>query len=49
MGQGWEPAFGFEDGDLDKTIMTMNDEKKRWVEIDNAGEIDPVWRAFELF
>lgn len=48
VGLGWTRAFGFEDGDPNRK-MTMDDAKKRWVEIDNRGDIDPVWRAFELF
>ncbi|THH00997.1 hypothetical protein EW145_g6998 [Phellinidium pouzarii] len=49
VGLGWERAFGFEAGDPDTTVMAMDDARKRWVEIDNAGSIVPVWRAFEMF
>ncbi|KAI5115441.1 hypothetical protein M0805_008893 [Coniferiporia weirii] len=49
VGFGWERAFGFDEGDPDTTLMRMDDERKRWVEIDNAGNIVPVWRAFEMF
>jgi len=44
VGLGWERAFGFvnEMGEIDG-------KRKGWVEIDNAGQIEPVWEAFELF
>ena len=48
VGLGWERAFGFATGDPARTIMDMDDEAKRWVEIDNAGNVIPVWRAFEM-
>jgi hypothetical protein len=44
LGFGWNLAFGI--GGLENTI---DENKKRWVEIDNAGSIDPVWEAFEVF
>ena len=51
MGLGWERAFGFEAGDPPPydDRMTMDEDRKRWIEIDNAGSIDPVWRALEMF
>lgn len=49
VGLGWDQAFGFAPGDPDRTIMTMDEARKRWVEIDLKGSVDPVWRAFELF
>ncbi|KAH8110708.1 hypothetical protein DFH11DRAFT_1730151 [Phellopilus nigrolimitatus] len=47
VGLGWERAFGFLEEDT--TQMDIDDSRKRWVEIDNAGSIIPVWRPFELF
>lgn len=49
VGLGWERGFGFAEGDPDTSIMAMDDDTKRWVEIDNKGNIIPVWRAFEMF
>ena len=48
-GLGWERAFGFEAGDPDKNLHEMVDERKRWLEIDNRGNIEPEWRALEMF
>ncbi|OBZ79230.1 hypothetical protein A0H81_01390 [Grifola frondosa] len=48
LGFGFERAFGF-DGDGDYSTGGVNDERKRWVEIDDKGVIDPIWRGFELF
>ena len=42
LGLGWDRAFG----DLENGI---DEERKRWVEIDNAGAILPLWEAFEVF
>ncbi|TFY67983.1 hypothetical protein EVG20_g3728 [Dentipellis fragilis] len=47
VGLGWDRAFGFgfkkhDEGDIDE-------EHKRWIEIDEAGVVDPVWQAFEMF
>ncbi|KAF9011129.1 hypothetical protein BDQ17DRAFT_1272573 [Cyathus striatus] len=44
VGLGWTRAFG----DVDQ-MGTIDTEHKRWVEIDEAGRIVPVWQAFELF
>ncbi|OCB87077.1 hypothetical protein A7U60_g5812 [Sanghuangporus baumii] len=49
VGLGWERAFGFLPGDSDKQAMAMDDNRKRWVELDLKGAVTPVWRAFELF
>ena len=46
---GWERAFGFELGDPDMSLMDMDDARKGWIEIDNAGSVDPVWRPLEMF
>ena len=44
VGLGWDRAFGVvnEQGEIDGNIHG-------WVEIDNAGQIEPSWDAFELF
>lgn len=44
VGLGWERSFGTVDemGQIDK-------QRQRWVEIDQAGQIVPVWEAFQLF
>ncbi|KAA1471440.1 hypothetical protein DENSPDRAFT_837431 [Dentipellis sp. KUC8613] len=47
VGLGWDRAFGFgfkkhDEGDIDE-------EHKRWIEVDEAGVVDPVWQAFEMF
>jgi hypothetical protein len=44
VGLGWDRAFGV----VDET-GTMDGKTKAWVEIDNAGQIEPSWDAFELF
>ncbi|KAF5385381.1 hypothetical protein D9615_001072 [Tricholomella constricta] len=44
VGLGWDDAFG--------TVGAMghiDDDHKRWVEIDQRGAIVPVWAPFELF
>ncbi|KAI0323048.1 hypothetical protein OF83DRAFT_1160840 [Amylostereum chailletii] len=43
-GLGWDRAFGGvgANGDIDE-------DHKRWVEVDQKGAIVPAWRAFELF
>ncbi|EIN14358.1 hypothetical protein PUNSTDRAFT_49178 [Punctularia strigosozonata HHB-11173 SS5] len=47
VGFGWQGAFGLEGGDHEDG--SMDNGRKRWVEIDNAGAIVPQWDAFELF
>lgn len=44
VGLGWDRAFGSvnEMGEMDRKM-------RGWVEIDNAGQIEPMWEAFELF
>jgi len=44
VGLGWGRAFGHIDemGVIDK----QND---RWVDVDQKGQVIPVWQAFELF
>ena len=44
VGLGWDRAFGV----VDETGK-IDDTTKGWVEIDNAGAIEPFWEAFELF
>jgi hypothetical protein len=41
---GWNKAFG----DVDK-MGYLDLKEKGWVEIDQKGQIVPVWEAFELF
>lgn len=48
VGLGWERAFGFGDG-KDHTDGFINDEGKRWIELDNKGSVSPSWNAFEVF
>ncbi|KAH8099442.1 hypothetical protein BXZ70DRAFT_1030725 [Cristinia sonorae] len=48
VGLGWDRAFGFGDGE-DHSMGDINDERKRWVEIDNKGTVSPEWKAFDLF
>ena len=51
VGLGWDLAFGFDNPDDDDPSRNgeINEQRKRWVEIDNAGTVDPEWEAFELF
>ena len=60
IGFGWERAFGFDPADREGASTssaqhganvqdTIDEARKRWVEIDDKGNIAPVWRAFELF
>ena len=44
LGLGWEVAFGQVD-----EMGKVDDDQKRWVEIDQKGRIVPVWVPFELF
>ncbi len=48
VGLGWARAFGLADG-KDHSDGLINDEKKRWIELDNRGIISPMWSAFEVF
>ncbi|KAF5312252.1 hypothetical protein D9619_002767 [Psilocybe cf. subviscida] len=44
VGLGWERSFGKVDE------MGYIDEKTRhWVEVDEKGQVEPVWQAFQLF
>jgi len=42
LGFGWNGAFG-------NLATEIDDEAKRWVEIDNAGSLMPQWEPFEMF
>jgi hypothetical protein len=42
LGFGWNGAFG-------NLATEIDNESKRWVEIDNAGSLIPQWEPFELF
>jgi len=44
VGLGWDVAFGSVN-----EMGRIDSKSKGWVEIDNAGQIEPVWEAFELF
>ena len=44
VGLGWDRAFGKVDA-----TGSVDQNGKHWVEIDEKGQIRPVWHAFELF
>ncbi|KAF8807921.1 hypothetical protein BYT27DRAFT_7211570 [Phlegmacium glaucopus] len=44
VGLGWDRAFGKVDD-----MGSVDQRSKHWVEIDEEGQIVPVWHAFELF
>ena len=46
-GLGWDRAFGHVFGD--HVEGNIDEQYKRWVEIDEKGAVEPVWQAFELF
>jgi hypothetical protein len=48
VGLGWARAFGFDDS-ADHGDGSINDEKKRWIDLDNRGMVSPAWTAFEVF
>jgi hypothetical protein len=41
---GWEKAFGQVDD-----MGNMDNNGKGWIDVDQKGQIIPVWEAFELF
>ncbi|KZT27677.1 hypothetical protein NEOLEDRAFT_1110503 [Neolentinus lepideus HHB14362 ss-1] len=45
VGLGWDRAFGSVDSDSGE----IDEDGKRWVEIDLKGTVVPYWTAFELF
>ncbi|KAI0828830.1 hypothetical protein BC628DRAFT_1169789 [Trametes gibbosa] len=47
LGFGFDPAFGFDD-DGDHTMGSINRERRRWVDVDVDGKIEPPWVAFEF-
>ncbi|CDO73428.1 hypothetical protein BN946_scf185013.g62 [Trametes cinnabarina] len=47
LGFGFERAFGFDDG-ADHSTGAVNRERRRWVDVDVDGRIEPLWTAFEL-
>ena len=47
LGFGFERAFGFDDN-VDHLMGNINREKRRWVDVDVDGRIEPAWNAFEL-
>ena len=48
IGLGWERAFGYDDGE-NHDDGNINDERKRWIDLDNRGIVSPMWQAFEVF
>ncbi|KAH9942942.1 hypothetical protein B0H21DRAFT_695748 [Amylocystis lapponica] len=48
LGLGFDRAFGFDD-DGDYKMGVINEERKRWVEIDNQDVVTPAWEGFGLF
>ncbi|GJE89491.1 hypothetical protein PsYK624_055920 [Phanerochaete sordida] len=48
VGLGWERAFGFGHDD-DPSDGSINDAKKRWIDLDNRGTVAPSWTSFEVF
>lgn len=44
VAMGWASAFGT----VDET-GEMSKDRHGWVEIDNGGNVSPVWQAFEVF
>lgn len=44
---GWDRAFGFDANDAQQ--MDIDNSRKRWVDVDDAGKIAPSWRAFDMF
>jgi hypothetical protein len=44
VGLEWDNAFGHVD-----EMGYIDEERKGWVEIEEKGNIVPVWTAFELF
>ncbi|EPQ60231.1 hypothetical protein GLOTRDRAFT_52191 [Gloeophyllum trabeum ATCC 11539] len=49
VGLGWDNAFGFGDPLVDHSMGEIDEDEKRWVEIDQQGTVAPAWTAFELF
>jgi hypothetical protein len=41
VGLGWDRSFDFDGADVGPD--------RRWIEIDNHGNIAPIWQAFEIF
>ncbi|OCH90049.1 hypothetical protein OBBRIDRAFT_793667 [Obba rivulosa] len=48
LGLGFDRAFGFDDG-ADHIAGSINEEGRRWVEIDNRDQVVPIWTGFELY
>lgn len=55
VGLGWDRAFGFSNGGEEEVLRPgefqneIDNERKRWIDIDSRGIIEPAWRPFELF
>jgi hypothetical protein len=43
----WDRAFGY--GYRDDSAGEVNQERARWIEVDEKGSMSPPWRPFELF
>ncbi|KAH9969145.1 hypothetical protein BC827DRAFT_1121921 [Russula dissimulans] len=43
----WDRAFGY--GYRDDSAGEVNQERARWIEVDEKGSMSPSWRPFELF
>lgn len=41
---GWENAFGQVDD-----MGGIDNNRKGWIDVDQKGQVIPVWEAFELF
>ncbi|KAI0640097.1 hypothetical protein C8Q77DRAFT_1084610 [Trametes polyzona] len=47
LGFGFDRAFGYDDGG-DYSAGSVNRERRRWVDVDVDGRIEPAWVAFEF-
>jgi hypothetical protein len=47
VGLGWERAFGLYDGD--NSNGEWDDAKRRWIEVENAGNVSPMWMAVRKY
>ncbi|KAI0067980.1 hypothetical protein BV25DRAFT_1818329 [Artomyces pyxidatus] len=47
VGLEWNRAFGH--GFKDNQDGEIDEQHKRWVEVDQKGAVEPVWEAFEVF
>jgi len=47
IGLTWERAFGFKTK-ADSPTGDLNEQTKQWVEIDTKGNVEPVWKPFDI-